>query len=29
MSVEVVGLGIPVMDLLVNLPFLPPKDGYV
>ena len=29
MAVDVVGLGIPVMDLVVNLPFMPEKDGYV
>jgi len=27
MSVDIVGLGNPVMDLVVNLPFMPPKDS--
>jgi len=27
MAVDVVGIGTPVMDLLINLPHMPPKDG--
>jgi len=29
MSVDVIGLGKPVMDYVVNLPYMPPKDGEV
>ena len=29
MSVDIVGLGNPVMDLVINVPFMPPKDGAV
>ena len=29
MAIDIVGIGNPVMDLVVNVPFMPPKDGSV